>query len=256
VESWIDFGRGPLFRLAFSIMLLGLLRAVVLTLTGLEQAYRKNMDRIVPWREVFRQTAAWMFPVSRFWRRRPFYGTVSFLFHVGLLVVPFFFASHVLLWRRSAGFSWPGIAAGSANWLTLMVIVAGAGLLGGRIFHPGARSISHFQDYAWLLLLLVPFVTGYVCVNLRVGPGAYQSMMLLHVYSADFIMLMIPFTKMAHCVLAPLSQAVTAVAWKFPPGAGDRVATTLGYGQRPSWVEKSRLEVTATAGSKDEVRTR
>ena len=31
--------------------------------------------------------------------------------------------------------------------------------------------------------------------------------MLLHVYSADLIMLLIPFTKIAHCVLAPLSQA-------------------------------------------------
>ena len=52
---------------------------------------------------------------------------------------------------------------------------------------------------------------------------------------------MIPFTKLAHCVLAPLSQAVTAVAWKFPPGAGDRVAATLGYADRPSWVPGARL---------------
>ncbi len=65
--------------------------------------------------------------------------------------------------------------------------------------------------------------------------------MLLHVYAAALIMLLIPFTKIAHCVLTPLSQIVTAVAWKFPPGAGDRVAATLGYADCPSWLPKARL---------------
>jgi hypothetical protein len=42
-------------------------------------------------------------------------------------------------------------------------------------------------------------------------------------------------------VLVPLSQYVTAIAWKFPEGAGDRVAATLGHAGRPTWAEKSRL---------------
>ena len=60
--------------------------------------------------------------------------------------------------------------------------------------------------------------------------------MLVHVYSANLILLLIPFSKIAHCVLTPLSQVVTAVAWKFPAGAGDRVAATLGYADRPTWL--------------------
>jgi len=66
-------------------------------------------------------------------------------------------------------------------------------------------------------------------------------MMLIHVLSADLIMVMIPFTKIAHCMLLPLSQLVTGISWKFPPGAGDRVIETLGYEDRPTWVEKPRL---------------
>jgi hypothetical protein len=38
-----------------------------------------------------------------------------------------------------------------------------------------------------------------------------------------------------------LSQLVTAVSWKFVPGAGDKVAATLGYQDRPCWVERARL---------------
>ncbi len=172
---------------------------------------------------------------------------------MGLLLVPFFFVEHVLLWKRAVGFAWPAISVGVANWLTLLAIVAGVGLMAGRVFHRGARALSRFQDYAWPVLLLVPFVTGYLAVNARLAPGAYQAVMFLHVYSADLILLLIPFTKLAHCVLAPLSQAVSAVAWKFPAGAGDRVAATLGYANRPSWVEKARLEPAAAGGAKSEV---
>ena len=64
--------------------------------------------------------------------------------------------------------------------------------------------------------------------------------MLAHIYSADLILVMMPFTKVAHCVLAPLSQVVTAVAWKFVPGAGDRVAATLGHAGHPTWLAAAR----------------
>ena len=54
-------------------------------------------------------------------------------------------------------------------------------------------------------------------------------------------MLLMPFSKVAHCILMPFSQYVTGLAWKFPVGAGDRVAETLGYADRPTWVERPRL---------------
>ena len=161
---------------------------------------------------------------------------------MALLLVPIFLAAHVLLWKRSTGLAWPALPQNPANILTLVVLVSGLGLFLGRLFDARARRLSRRQDYAWPLLLMVPFATGYICANVAIRPKTYEEMMLVHVYSANLIMLMIPFTKIAHCVLAPLSQVVTAVAWKFPAGAGDRVAATLGYADRPTWVEKPRLE--------------
>ena len=139
------------------------------------------------------------------------------------------------------GFAWPAIPQRPANDLALIVILAGLGLFGGRLLNAAARKLSRRQDFAWPLLLVVPFVTGYVCSNLAIRPTTYDALMLVHVYSADLIMLLIPFTKIAHCVLAPLSHVVTAVAWKFPAGAGDQVAATLGYADRPTWVKDARL---------------
>lgn len=258
MEAWIEFGRGPLFRLAFSLMVLGLLRVFLLTVVGIVEAYRRSPDKIVPWREAGRQTLAWLFPVRRLWRKRPFYSTMSLLFHAGLLLVPVFLAAHLLLWRRSTGVALPALPQKPAGWLTLLVIVTGLGLFGGRVLDSRARSLSRFQDYFWPLLLIVPFLTGYVCSNAAIGPKAYQQLMLFHVYSADLIMLMIPFTKIAHCVLAPLSQVVTAVSWKLVPEAGDRVAATLGCSERPTWVAQARLQtpVTAPASERKEAVTR
>ena len=51
--------------------------------------------------------------------------------------------------------------------------------------------------------------------------------MLIHVYAGNLIMVMIPFTKIAHCVLMPLSQFISNLAWKFPAGTDDDVCTTL-----------------------------
>lgn len=240
MEGWVEFGRGPLFRLAFCLMVLGLVRVVVLTIAGIVEAYRRNSDRIVPWKGIALQTLGWLAPVGRLWRGRPVYSVTSFLFHVGLLAVPLFLAAHVRLWRQATGFSWPGLPQLPADYLTLLTIAAGMGLFFGRVFHRGARALSRLQDYTWPLLLVFPFATGYACSHAALSPRGYQSVMLLHVYSANLIMIMIPFTKTAHCVLAPFSQVVTAVAWKFVPRAGDRVAATLGYADLPDWIPNAR----------------
>lgn len=240
MEAWIDFGRGALFRLAFALMVLGLLRIFLLSVLGIAEAYRRNSDKVVPWKDIVKRTAAWLVPVA-LWRRRTAYSVTSFLFHIGLISVPLLLAAHALLWRRSTGLPWPALPQSWANWLTLLTIVTGLGLFGGRLFHRGARTLSRPQDYAWPLLLIVPFATGYICSNVAISPRSYQEAMLLHVYSADLIMLMIPFTKIAHCVLAPLSQLVTAISWKFVPEAGDRVAATLGHADQPCWSENARL---------------
>jgi len=241
VTPWIEFARGPLFRLCFALMVLGLLRIFLVTLLGVKEAYQRNPDKIVSWKEIRRQTVGWLFPFARLWKQRPVYSTLSFFFHVGMIATPLFLASHVLLWRNAVGFGWPALPQQVANWLALLVLVTGTGIFLGRALHRGARKLSHFQDYLWPLLIMAPFATGYIASNAAISPRTYQEMMLVHLYAGDLILLMIPFTRLAHCVLAPLSQLVTGIAWKFPAGAGDRVAETLGFADRPTWVAKARL---------------
>ncbi|MCX6543354.1 MAG: hypothetical protein NTV05_02950 [Acidobacteria bacterium] len=241
MEAWIVFARGPLFRLCFSIMVLGLARVLWLTGIGIIEAYGRSDDRALAYREIFRQTLGWALPVGRAGRARPLYSLTSVLFHLGLLLVPLLLQAHVRLWQSVIGIAWPVLPAAAADGLTLLMLVTAVGLFAGRLADRRSRAISRLQDYVWPLLLAVPFVSGFACANLTLAPLTYQAGMLLHLLSADAVMFLLPFTKITHCVLQPLSQLVTAVAWKFVPEAGDRVAATLGFADRPSWAERSRL---------------
>ncbi len=241
MEAWIEFGRGPLFRLTFGLMVLGSARIFILTLLGIIETHRASEDKIIPWKVLIKHTVTWLIPIGRLWKKRPAYSVISVLFHIGLIIVPLFLAAHVLLWERSVGFAWFTIPQNLANILTILTIVTGLMLFFGRVFHHGARYLSRFQDYIWPPLIVIPFLTGMICSNAPISPKTYQFLMLIHIYSADLIIVSIPFTKVAHCVLMPLSQFVTGVAWKLRKGAGDMVLETLGETDRPTWVLKPRL---------------
>lgn len=223
-------------------MVLGLLRIFILTWTGIFEAYRRSSDKKVPWKEIATKTLEWLIPVRRLWNCRPVYSTTSFLFHASLILTPLFLAAHNLLWKKALGYALPSLPQSLSNALAIILVVSAVGLFLGRVLQRGARSISTLQDFLWPIAIAIPFATGYLASNRVVSPHSYQVLMLLHIYGSNLLMVMIPFTKIAHCVLTPLSQLVTHLAWKFAPGAGDLVAETLGYGSRPTWLPGARLK--------------
>jgi nitrate reductase gamma subunit len=227
METVTDFARGPLFRLSFAIMTLGLLRILILDVYGAFEAYRKAGDRTLPWGLMIRRSAQWLFPVNRVFRNRPVYSVLSMIFHIGLLLVPIFLFAHVQLWHKVIGIAWPSLPKLWADWLTIVTIVCALALLIGRMANRSSSFISRKQDYLWPLLLSIPLVTGYVCANIQVNPSIYQVSMLAHILSGELVFVLIPFTKIAHCVLMPLSQFISTLAWKFPAGTDDDVCTTL-----------------------------
>ena len=253
LETWIGFGQGPLFRLCLALMLLGLTRIFLLTIIGMIEALRRNEDKIIPWKDLIGKTISWLFPLKRLFNKRPVYSLISLIFHIGLIIVPLFLAAHLLLWKNVTGFAVSAIPKLFADNLTLTVIICSILLFLMRLFYQPARAISRKQDYLWPILLIIPFLPGYICSNGSISPNAYLLLMLIHVYSANLIMVMIPFTKIAHCVLMPFSQLVTAIGWKFPKGAGGRVIETLGLKNRPTWVEKPRLVYEDLTPEKEEV---
>ena len=227
MQPLLDFAKGPFFRLTFALMILGLLRIVVLDIWGAVEAYRKTGDKEIPWKSTIKDTITWLIPVKRVFNQRPLYSLFSIFFHVGLLLVPVFLYAHVQLWKNGLGFSWITLPKQWADLLTVTTIIFGAAIFLGRLLSKNSRFLSRAQDYFWPLILLVPFITGFTCANLSVSPAYYRFFMLVHVFAGELIFVLIPFTKIAHCVLVPLSRFMITLAWKFPARTDEEICTTL-----------------------------
>lgn len=227
MESLLEFAKGPLFRLCFVIMLLGLIRIIAIDIWGIYKAYKNAGDKKMPWKLTISRGWEWIFPIKRITHNFQIYSVLSILFHIGLIIVPIFLFAHIQLWKDSVGIYWPALPYSWAFWLTISTIVFSISLIVGRMIIKQARTLSKGQDYLWLILLLIPFVTGFICANLNISPQSYQFFMLVHVLAGELIFVLIPFSKIAHCVLAPLSQIINTLAWKFPPMTDDDICKTL-----------------------------
>ena len=142
MASWLEFAGGPLFRLTFSLMVLGLARILWLELWGILEAYRRAGDRSMPWRLVLARTLEWLFPVKRVLHHRPFYSLSAFLFHIGLILVPLLLFAHVQLWQAATGLEWSTLPRAWADTLTLSTIVFGLAIFIGRVGSRRSRAIS------------------------------------------------------------------------------------------------------------------
>lgn len=227
MDSLLEIAKGPLFRLSFALLVLGLIRIFFLDIRGAYKAYKKTDDKKMPWKLIFSRTWEWLFPLKRLKGNFRFYSVFSILFHIGLIVVPIFLFAHIRFWKGSIGISWISLPYNWAFWLTVSTIIFAFALFISRLVSTTTRALSKKQDYLWLLLLLIPFVTGFICANLIVSPDSYRFFMLMHVLSGELIFVLIPFSKIAHCVLTPLSQIICTLAWKFPPETDDKICTTL-----------------------------
>ncbi len=233
VGTMLDFARGPLFRLTIAVMALGLVRLVLLALYGIVRTYMMAGDKRLPW-PVIRQRTLWgMFPFMRLARTRAVYGVVSALFHVGLLIVPVFLFAHIHLWQRGLGISWFALPPIVADILTIMTIVTGLLLFVMRAGSPLSRTLGRFQDYAWPILLVLVFLSGLFASHPTWCPVSYHVTLLIHVLSAEAAFVLMPFSKIAHCVLVPFSPLVSDLGWRFPATAGRDVCKALGKESTP-----------------------
>lgn len=227
MEYWIDFAKGPLFAVSFLIMVLGLARHVIIQIYYL--AVRKGKQlRNAPWRKIILDTLSWAIPVKHMIPGTVFFSCVSFLSHIGLIIVPLLLADHVVLWENLMGVSLPQIGTWLADFLTLFTMAAILILLYFRTFIKRHRAVSSASDYVILIIVFLPFASGYLASHPCYNPLPWKTTMLIHLLSAELLFVVIPFTKLAHIVLFVFDR-ISVVHWQLRPGAGEKVAESL-YG--------------------------
>jgi nitrate reductase gamma subunit len=230
MDTWIDLARGPLFRISLAICVLGLGYRLGVALWQLYASYRRAGDKRIPMQAVFKSTVKWMMPTHLF-RLRPVYGLASLLFHLGILLVPLFYAGHVNLWRATIPLAWPTLSPVVADAFSLAAIAGLALILLGRMLITASRDLTTGEDVWILLVLLVLVVSGYWAAHPTSSPFPPRGLLLVHLLVGDLALILTPLTKIVHCILYPLTQLMSEVGWHFPAASGRHVAVALAKEQ-------------------------
>jgi len=225
MEELLAFLKGPLLTFVVLILVLGLIRQVVLTVWALIEATRRAGDRSIPYAQVLRNTAIWMFPVTHLHRSLPVVSYASFFFHLALILGAVFLREHIDLFGP-LGLSWPAIPRPYVDWVALLALAGLTILLGYRVYSNQSRAVSGFADYGILVLLIVTVSMGYLGGQ-SWNVIAYDMTMVFHIAAGLTILVLIPFTKLAHCVLYPLVRLTSETGWHFTQEGGYDVVRTL-----------------------------
>lgn len=227
METLLEWARGPIFRGALAFLILGLIRHAVLTCFEIARAVHRAGDKNIPYWALAKATLQWLFPVRKI-KDRLLYSITTVSFHAAILITPIFLAGHIILVERSVGIRWWAIPNHLADLLTVIAIVTAIALVIERAVARDTRALSRFGDYAIPLLVALPFASGFLVMHPAINPFPYTETLLTHVMSANLLFILIPLTKLSHCVLLPTTQVISEVAWHWPPRAGSEVAVLLG----------------------------
>jgi len=226
MPTWLTLATGPLFRFALALFVLMLVRLLLLLSWELIAAVRRAGDHNIPYHRILLETISWLFPIFRLHKTRRLYSYASFTFHLGILLGGFFLGNHIDILEVNIGVTWPAFTRPLLDILSLATIISGAYLLLHRIYVMSSRNLSKITDYLLLALILSIFLSGYLAGQ-RWNPFHYDSLMLFHTVSGILLIVLTPFTKVAHCVLYPLIRLGSEIAWHFPSRGGSEVVETL-----------------------------
>ncbi|MFZ7126222.1 MAG: hypothetical protein ACOWWM_08730 [Desulfobacterales bacterium] len=120
---------------------------------------------------------------------------VTTVFHVTLVLTPFFVLGHNILLDLSWGLSLPSLAEAVTDALTVVVLLGGAYFLYRRLFVAKVRSITGAYDYVVLLIATAPFITGFLAYHHIFD---YDAVVFLHMLAGEIMLMAIPFTKLVH----------------------------------------------------------
>lgn len=207
----LEFARGPFFQVALLVFVAGmayrLFRVVALgwapdrvkgkgsKLGGAVKSFAKGILiwPFVPW-------------VKNAFKRNPVIYLAGGLFHLGLFVVIFLGAAHVLAWKSLLGFAWPSLPLPIVDWLAAGAIVAMIALAINRLVNPVLKLISGPAEWLNLLAVFLPMVTGYIMTHHLFF--RYEVLFSLHMLAVDVLLIWIPLSRISHFMFYFFSKSI------------------------------------------------
>ncbi len=203
-NSLYNFVSGPLVWVAFIVFICGSIYKIW-NLISLAKKKEKFIWTYMSWKYSFRSILHWITPFATVnWRKRPVMTVITFMFHLGLVIMPIFLSAHVILVNKAWGISWWTLPDRVADAITLVVITCCVIFLLRRLVFRDVKFLTTASDYMILTIAAAPFITGFMayhhCCN-------YNLWLILHILSGEIMLMAIPFTRLSHMLFAVFTRA-------------------------------------------------
>lgn len=209
----LDFARGPALEASIAIFLFGVAWRL-LALFLLPRARDMSVARAGAPSAVGAAAGAilrHMWVPKGFGQTSVFATVNGYVFHIGLAVVVFGFAQHILFIKGLFGVSWPGLPTSvisAAAYITLASLIAA---LVRRITNPVLKLISTANDYFTWLITFLPVATGLLAVS-HLG-ARYETLLAIHLLSVAALLIWFPFGKLMHAFLVFVTRSETGISY-------------------------------------------
>lgn len=120
----------------------------------------------------------------------------GYAFHIGLFVVCFLSAPHILFLKDIIGFGWPSAPTAVIDAFAVITIIAMLVTLVNRLTNKAMRYLTNFEDLLTWFVTFLPLVTGYIAFH-RIGMTA-PTLLAVHILSVELLLIIFPFTKLMH----------------------------------------------------------
>jgi len=201
-----NFVKGPMVWVTFIIFIGGSLYRAITLLQGAKKA--KVIFPYMSLKYSLRSTLHWIIPfASTNMRKHPWLTSISFLFHICLILTPIFLYAHNMLWRESWNIRWWTLPEGIADIMTLTVIFCSLFFLLRRLLSQEVRFLTFSSDYFLLFIVTAPFITGFMAFHQLFFD--YDLMVTVHILSGELMLMAIPFTRLIHMLFFWLTRAYT-----------------------------------------------
>ena len=205
----LEFARGPALTFAITVFIAGVVFRIVSlalmwrTRDSSEGSSREKPVFVAAVREIIRR----LWPQNAYKQRTLFMLINGYVFHIGLAIIVFLLAPHILFFKDLVGLSWSSLPNNVIYAVSIVTTVSLIAQLVMRLSNPAQRIISTFDDYFSWIVTFLPVITGVIATS-HLG-ARYETLLGLHILSVALLLVWMPFGKMMHWFLVFVTRAQT-----------------------------------------------